>query len=284
MTGASGNTGRQIARRLVDLGLRVRTATRSHEAPGAAPEHVRFEWTDPSSHDEALRGADRIYLVAPAYVDDPSTIMLPFLARALDLGVQRFVLLSASVIPEGAPGLGLVHRFMRERAPEWTVLQPSWFMQNFLTEKHHHGAGLLREGRIATATGDGRVGFVDTVDIAEVAVRALCDAQSHDTVHVITGPEALSYGEIASILSRVTGRPMRHEAIDIADSCRRMVASGMPERYAQFLAHLEDLIRQGAEDRVTSTVLNVTGRPPKTFEEVARTHLRAETANSTTPP
>lgn len=46
----------------------------------------------------------------------------------------------------------------------------------------------------------------------------------------------------------------------------------MPAPYARFLSQLEEMIRDGAEDRVTSTVLRVTGRAPRSFESFARAH------------
>ncbi|WNG57724.1 NAD(P)H-binding protein [Archangium gephyra] len=270
--GATGNTGRHIVSRLMELGLTVRTATRGERPTDSTAEHVRFDWADPASHDEALSGVDRMYLIAPGMVEDPSTLMLPFIERAVARGVRRVVLLSASAVPEGSPGLGTVHRYLRERVPEWTVLQPSWFMQNFVNERHHHGSTLKHDGVVVTATGEGRVGFVDARDIAEVGVRALADERSHDTAHVISGPQALSYGELAGVISQVTGRPMRHVQVD-GDAVRQhMMGAGIPEQYARLLAGLDESIRQGREARVTDTVSRVTGRPPRSFEDFAREH------------
>lgn len=272
VTGATGNTGRHIVSRLVELGFAVRTAARGDRPADSAAEHVRFDWTDPSSHEEALSGVDRMYLIAPGMVEEPSGLMVPFIERAVERGVRRVVLLSSSAVPEGAPGLGTVHRALLERVPEWTVLQPSWFMQNFVDERHHHGASLKHDGLLVTATGEGRVGFVDARDIAEVAVRALADERPHDTAHVITGPQALSYGDLVAVLSQVTGRPMRHVPVEGETVRRHMMAAGIPEPYARLLAGLEESIRQGTEARVTETVSRVTGRPPRFFEDFARAH------------
>ncbi|MFP2958521.1 NmrA family NAD(P)-binding protein [Myxococcus sp. 1LA] len=270
--GAAGNTGRHIVTRLAELGMPVRAATRRGERLDSASEPVRFDWADVASHDAALEGVDRMYLLAPGMVADPSVLMLPFIERARARGVRRAVLLSASVIPEGTPGIGVVHQALRERMPEWTVLQPSWFMQNFASPQHHLGAAIQREGRMVTATGQGRVGFIDAEDIAEVAVRALTDARAHDTAHVITGPQALSYDDIAAILTRVTGRPVQHQAVSAEEAQRFMEAGGIPAPYARFLAQLEEMIRDGKEDRVTPTVASVTGRAPRSFESFATAH------------
>ncbi|WP_437944978.1 NmrA family NAD(P)-binding protein [Sorangium sp. So ce296] len=270
--GGTGTTGRALAARLEAAGARVRVASRTAPAGRDGVEHARFDWADPATHEEALRGVDRAYLLAPALVEDPSTLMLPFVERALAGGVRRLVLLSASVVPEGSAGLGVVHRALRERAPEWTVLQPSWFMQNFVDPRHARWAGIVGPGEITTAAGDGRVGFVDAEDIAEVAARALLDEAPHDAAHVITGPEALSHDDVAAVLSEVAGRPIRHVRADEDAARAHLVNAGMPAPYAAFLARLDLAIRDGAEDRVTDTVRRVTGRAPRAFRDLARAH------------
>ncbi|RYZ43100.1 MAG: oxidoreductase [Myxococcaceae bacterium] len=273
VTGASGNTGRPIAEALASEGFRVRTATRSATPPFPSADHVRFDWADPTTHEPAVDGVDRMYLLLPPLNVNPSLLMNPFIERALARGVRRIVLLSASAIAEGSPGLGQVHRFVREHAPEWSVLQPSWFMQNFSNPQNQHGASVRRDATLVTSTDKGRVGFVDAADIAAVGVRALADEPSHDTAHVITGPQALSYDDVAAVMSRVSGRPIRHVHAS-REEVRRHIqeGTGMPESYADLLAGLDVTLRDGAEDRVTDTVLRVTGRAPRTFEAFAREH------------
>jgi ergot alkaloid biosynthesis protein len=270
VTGATGNTGRPIATQLTASGFTVRTAARRSDDPGLGAEHVPFDWTDRSTHDDALSGVHRMYLLAPGPVANPESIMVPFIERALARGVRRVVLLSSSAVPEGSPGLGLVHQFLRERAPEWSVLQPSWFMQNFVDERHHHGGSVERDGRIVTATGDGRVGFVDANDIAAVATRALAEEASFNAALLITGPEALSYDDVADAISRVRGRRVQHVRVTTEEVVRHMTASGIPEAYARLLAQLEERIRRGEEARVTDTVQRITGRAPRAFEAFLR--------------
>ena len=270
--GATGNTGSVLAARLRDAGVPVRAASR-RAATDAGMEQVRFDWEDAATYGPALAGIERIYLVAPVRVADPTLaasperVMVPFLRRALDAGVRRAVLLSSSAIPEGGPALGQVHRAVREIIPEWSILQPSWFMQNFTSGMH--GEAIHTDGEIVTATGEGRVAFVDVGDIAEVAFRALTDAEPHNRAHVITGPEALSYAEAAATISEAAHRPVRHVSISRAQLTERLMGAGMPESYAALLANLDDAIKNGAEDRVTSTVKAVTGRPPRPFADFA---------------
>jgi uncharacterized protein YbjT (DUF2867 family) len=157
------------------------------------------------------------------------------------------------------------------------VLRPSWFMQNF-TGGHPVAAGIRERGEIVTATGPGRVAFVDAADIAAVAARALLDPVPHNTDHLITGPEALSYADAAAIIADTTGLTVRHRAVSTAEMTARLAATGLPPEYAAMLAGLDENIRNGAEDRVTSTVPDVTGRPARSFAEFISAHRDAFTA------
>ena len=274
VTGATGHTGAPLVERLRASGASVRTASRTPVQP--VQDHVRFDWFNEETHAAALDGVDRAYLLGPPGVADVDAILIPFLRRAEEAGVRRFVLLSASAIAEGAPGLGRVHAWLSESAPEWTVLQPSWFLQNFVDPAHLHGKG-LRDGRLVTATGDGRVGFVDTRDIAEVASRALLDPKAHNTAHVLTGPEAISYDEVARRYAAATERDVLHEVVSTDALAVRFTESGMPDNYARILAALDDDIRLGHHALTTDTVERVTGRIPGSLDA-----LLAETADGLT--
>jgi uncharacterized protein YbjT (DUF2867 family) len=265
IVGGTGTTGSRLARRLADQDVAVRIATRRP----AAAEHVRFDWADVRSHPGALTGVDAIYLVAPIGVTEPAAVVEPFLATALHAGVRRVVLLSSSAVPESDTGLGALARLVRTSVPEWTVLRPSWFMQNFLGD-HPVGTAVRGSGEIVTATGDGRVAFIDAADIAAVAARALTDEEPHNTAHVLTGPEALSYADAAAVIAEVTGRPVRHCPVDPAELIDRLVAAGHPRDFAEVLAVLDADISTGAEDRVTTTVPDLTGRPARRFADFAR--------------
>jgi uncharacterized protein YbjT (DUF2867 family) len=260
--GGTGTTGSRLAALLRDR-TTVRVATRDP----VAPDHVRFDWSRPETHRPALSEVDSVYLVAPVAVADPVRLVGPFLAAARLAGVRRVVLLGSSAVPDGSPGMGALPGMVRAM-PEWTVLRPSWFMQNF-TGDHPVAAAIRTTGEIVTATGAGRVAFVDAGDIAAVAARALLDPVPHNTAHVITGPEAISYADAAATIGTLTGRRVVHRPVGAAEFAARLVGTGMSPRYAAFLAGLDEDIRNGAEDRVTSTVRTVTGRPARSFAEFA---------------
>jgi uncharacterized protein YbjT (DUF2867 family) len=85
---------------------------------------------------------------------------------------------------------------------------------------------------------------------------------------VLTGPEALSYADVAGMLTEVVGRPVRHRAVGVAELTERFVAAGYAADFAAVLAALDAGIARGAEDRTTSDVQEVIGRPPRSFRDV----------------
>lgn len=268
--GATGTTGSRVTARLIASGHRVKAASRgATPIPGAEP--VRFDWYDPATFGDALAEADRVYLVPPVGDPDPAAVMLPFLRQARAAGAHRAVLLSSSAIPEGGPGAGVVHQALPGLFPHWAVLRPSWFMQNF-TGAHAQARSIDDDGVILSATGTGRVGFIDADDIAAVAVHALTDNRAPDHDLVLTGPEALSYDDIAAIVTEVTGRPVTHRDLT-CEQMRDHLAAFMPPEFAAVLAGMDRAIAEGAEDRVTDTVQRLTGRPPHGFRAVAEREL-----------
>ena len=264
--GGTGTTGRRVAHGLAREGRSVRAVSRSTA--------VRFDWSDAATHGPALAGVRAVYLLPPVGVPEPEPVVAPFVERALAGGVRRFVLLSASVIAEGDAGVGQLHALLRRIAPEWAVLRPSWFMQNL--ESGSHTAADVRDlGELATSVGDGRIAFVDADDIAAVAVRALLDEQPHQGEHVITGPAALSYDDVAAVLTRVSGRRVVHRRVTRDVVRRRMERAGIPADYAEVLSAMEGPLSAGIEDRTTDAVQRVTGRPPRSLQAWAEAHAAA---------
>ncbi|MFJ5918997.1 NmrA family NAD(P)-binding protein [Streptomyces ardesiacus] len=270
--GATGTTGSRTAAQLTAAGHRVKAASR-RATPVAGAEPVPFDWYDPATHAAALDGVDRVYLIPPLGDSDPAASMLPFLRQARAAGVRRAVLLSSSAIPEGGPAVGAVHQALPNLFGQWAVLRPSWFMQNF-TGTHAHARSTRDEGVIWTATGSGRVGFVDAEDIATVAMRALTDEPAPNTDLVLTGPEALSHDDIAAVITEVTGRPVVHRRLSY-EQMRDRLTTQVPVEFAAMLAGMDRAIAEGVEDRITDTVQRLTGRPPRTFRALLEKEMRS---------
>lgn len=266
LTGGTGKTGTRIARRLSRSGVRARIASRSGGSV-AGQESVRFDWGEPGGYADALKGIEVVYLVAPSNVADPLETMVPFLEEARSTGMRRFVLLSASALEEGGPLMGRVHAWLKAEVTEWAVLRPTWFMQNF--SESQHLPSIRDEGNVYTAAGNGRVPFIDADDIATAAVATLLSPEPHNRDFLLTGPQALSYDDVAETIAGAAGRSVRHVKLTEAELTRRWISHGVAPEFAATLAAMDTAIAGGSEDRLSDAVLTLTGDAPQSFEAFA---------------
>lgn len=266
--GGKGKTGQRVVERLTAIGAEVAVGTRK---PVDARD-VRFDWADPASV-AAFAGCFAVYIVSPTDRTDHLDVMRPILEGAIERKVRRFVLLSSSLLERGGPMMGDVHDWLSGNAPEWSVLRPSWFMQNF--SEGPHARTVREDNAIYSATGNARVGFIDAEDIAAAAVSCMLSAEPLNGDKILTGPEVLSYDDTARILSDVTGRTIRHVALSKRELADRFEAQGLPHDYADILAGLDETLRSGVEDRTTDGVAQLTGTTPGSFRAFAARNAMA---------
>lgn len=260
VTGGTGKTGSRLVKHLLSNGHVASVATRF---PNSI-DQVRFDWSDTASYETALDKVKAIYLVAPANDPVPLTAMQPFIDLAIDSGVERFVLLSASSLEEGGPMMGAVHRYLHDHAPNWFVLRPTWFMQNFSEQQH---LPTIRDAHaIYSATGNGRVPFIDADDIAAVAAAVLTDTKPINGDAILTGTQSLSYDEVAQLLSRALGFTIKHQHLSQHLSQQQLTqhikASGLSSNYSKLLSAMDADIATGSEDRITDSVKRISGKEP----------------------
>lgn len=268
VTGGTGKTGRAVAAGLARRGIACRIAART-----PSRTTVPFDWMDSETHADALIGVDAVYLVAPVGVLDPLPAMSGFVSRAIASGVRRFVLLSSSAIPIDGPAMGQIHRMLANEAPEWAVLRPSWFMQNFT--EGHHGDTIRKEGKIFSATAEAAVAFIDAEDIGEVAAACLASESALNDGVVLTGPSSLSYDEVAALISAYAGREIAHVKLKPTELAKRFAAFGLDADYAEFLARLDAFLASGSEARTTTAVRELAGRAPRSFAAFAARHTHS---------
>ena len=150
VTGSTGNTSSRVASLLHAAShpflittrkdvpsVEVPALTHPKTVPAFQAPAVRFDWTDESTYGNPFEEASikAVYMVAPSGIGEPAPIIKKFIDYAMSRGVRRFVVLSATVVPEGGPFIGPVHEYLHrlgdEGKVEWGVLRPTWFMQNF---------------------------------------------------------------------------------------------------------------------------------------------------------
>ncbi|KAI1455901.1 putative ergot alkaloid A [Annulohypoxylon moriforme] len=270
LQGGTGKVASRIAPLLQAANIPTLVASRSGKSPTGLPG-VKFDWTDESTWEPVFANSPTpikaVFLVAPL-VSHPGALMKKFIDFAVARGAKRFVILGASSIEEGGTWMGAAQKYLREQGDqgklEWAALRPTWFQQNF--SEGAHGVLLKSESKLFSATGNGKIPFVNAEDIAAVGFHALTSPQPPNRDYVILGSELLSYPDVATIFSDVLKRPIEYVELSESDLVARFTQFIEPE-YARTLAAMDTDIKNGAENRTNDVVRTVTGKEPKKFRD-----------------
>jgi uncharacterized protein YbjT (DUF2867 family) len=280
ITGATGTTGREVVEELRRLGAKgvralVRDPARADFIREAGFETFAGDFDRPETLDAALKGVERALLLTPPSMQTFEH-QRAFVEAAARAGVRHVVKLSAFGADAGAPeGFGKWHGqaedLLKASGLAWTMLRPNFFMQNLLGQAKQIASDRI----IAQAVGDGRASFIDTRDIAAVAARTLTEEGHAGQTYVLTGPEALSYTEVAAKLSEATGREIKYVPVSPAQFRETALAAGLPEWLVSGLERLNELFVSGEAAEVTDAVRRVGRKEPTTFDQFARDHAEA---------
>lgn len=278
VTGSTGTIGRELVRILSERGELVRALTRHPRRRDALPgvDWVEADLADRKRLIEVVEDADGLFLLTGNTAD-----MVRLQRNAIDAaarsGVGHVVKLSALGASDHSKSvIGLWHynveRRLRESGLAWTILRPHHFMQNLLDPvTFDRGAG-----RIRSASGDGRIPFIDTRDIAAVAAASLTESGHEQATYTLTGPEAISYREATEILASVLDRPLQYVPETEDEAWSRLRAAGYPPWLAAGQIAIAGYQRAGGPtEMATDVVPRVTRRPARTVAEFARDHAGA---------
>jgi uncharacterized protein YbjT (DUF2867 family) len=271
VTGAGGTVGSELVRQLQSAGIAFRctyfTKERAQAARERGLEAVLVDYGQPGTLGPAFDGCEKLFLLGPNALNQ-SELELNVVAAAQANGVQYIVKQSVMRADEMSYELARAHRPVEQAIEssglDWTFLRPNSFMQNAVTFM----SGTIRsDSAFFSASEQGRISHVDVRDIAAVAVTALTEPGHAERAYELTGPEALSYDELAKELTNVLGRTINHVSLSPSDLKAAMLADGMPEGLADGLLDLERFFRENHASRVTDDVRRVTGREPRSYAD-----------------
>ncbi len=254
VTGGTGKVGRRVAQSLQALGVNTRIASRS-----ANPS---FDWNEPATWDAALNGVSRAFIgYAPDLAIPGATDTIrAFTARAVEMGVKRLVLLSG----RGEEEAQACERIVQESGVEWTVVRASWFMQNFSEGEF---LPMVLDGAITLPAADIPEPFIDTNDIADVAVAALTQEGHQGEIYEVTGPELFTFAELARMISQASGREVAFIPVPADAFAAEIAAAGVPGDIAWLLSYLFDTVLDGRNAHTSDGVQRALGREPASFSE-----------------
>ena len=273
VTGSTGAVGGQVARLVADAGreqrLLVRDVGRAPALHGSVAHP--FSYADGAASLTALEGVETLFMVSGAENEHRLDEHRTFIDAAQVAGVQHVVYTSFLGAAEDAKfTLGRDHwateEHLRASGMTWTFLRDSFYadiMTMFAGD----------EGVIRGPAGDGRVSLVTQADVARSAAAVLADPAAHaGATYDLTGPEALTFTEIAATVSAATGRDVTFHDETVEEAWASRASYGAPDWQMAAWVSTYTAIRDGEAAAVSGDVERLTGTRPESLAELlART-------------
>ena len=278
VTGGTGGIGSELLRLLSQAGVGARALVRD---PQRTQKLSGITWiagdlSRPETLTTAFQGVKTLFLNT-SYYEGMVALQLNAIAAARAAGLTHVVKVSAfGASDHSRAPIGRWHhqveKELQESGLDWTILRPHHFMQNLLAQ----AAYIIKEGAVYSASGDGKIPYIDFRDIAAVAFVTLTQPGHVGKKYVLTGSEAISYRQAAEIIGAAIGKPLRFVDESPEEARARRVREGMPPAVIESALAIAAYQRAGGKTvTITTTVADLTGRPPRTVAEFAREHAAA---------
>lgn len=268
--GATGNVGQPLVQALLNKGEQVKAASRTGK-PLAGAETVVFDYARPETFPAAFEGVDRAYVMLPTGYVNQKELLLPVIQAAAERHVKVVFQSAFGVDADDSIPYRQVEIALEKSGTPYVILRPNWFSDNF----HIFWKAGIAQGQITLPAADGKSSFIDVRDIAESAAAALTSDRFNNQAFNLTGPEAISYGQAALLLSEVIGKSVTYTSIDDQAFIEMLTSAGVPGDYASFMAAIFYPVREGWAAAVTDHVQMLTGKAPRSLKTYAQDHALA---------
>lgn len=274
VTGSTGNVGSYVLEFLSkNADVEVIAAVSKPNSAAKFPAHIKtvlLDFGKPESFEPALEGVDRVFLMRPPHIANTKTTFLPFIETAKNKGIRHIVFLSLigvennKIVPHYK-----IEKYLLASGIPYTFLRAGFFMQNLNTT---HLEDIKKLRKIILPAGNGKTSFVDTRDVAEVGALSLSGDQHLNKKYNLTGNKALTYFEVAGILSSVLKTPVVYEPASVFRFYSHMKKQGHKTAFIFVVIALYLVTRFGKAGNIYPDIRQLLGRDPISFEKYATDH------------
>jgi len=269
VTGANGNLGKAISESLAKTATVLAGTRKLGNVTNATNiTAVHFDYDAPETFVDATAGIDALVLQAPPLDFRAYERLSPFIDFLKSSGINRIGFVSAMGVEHNdeAPLRKIELKLINEGF-DYTFIRPNFFAENFTTGFARDP--LLQHQSIAASTGTAKLSFVSTQDIADVFAKILTTPGFEKTAYTLTGAEALSHGDVATLFSSVLGKDIQYVSLSHAEMKTMAINAGVPESAADFLVMLYTIAADGHSATITNDIETILGRPATAFKTVA---------------
>lgn len=289
VTGASGRFARMAIEMLLERvpPSELICVTRKPHALGSlAARGVRVRAGDfdkPEGLRAAFDGGTRMLLISTLSVGRRAEQHTRAIAAAAAAGVRHIAYTSSGGANPQNPAIVIPDHLKTEQALkdlglEYTILRDSLYIEAPL---YQIAPRALQTGMWIASAGDGRVGFVAKKDCVTCAVTVLTTPGHEGKTYEITGPDLLSFRDVARIASEVDGRPIEFRSVSDQEMGAMLASVGVPQHYEEGMftegvgtSSIDDIvsyeqgIRGGYFAVLSDHVRQILGRPPVSLRDM----------------
>jgi NAD(P)H dehydrogenase (quinone) len=273
VTGASGQLGQLVIKHLLVRGVthdRIIAGSRSPEKlaslAAAGIEVRKADFEDPEGLTEAFKGVGTALIISTDALDGADTRLKQHrnaVSSAVEAGVKRLAYTSmpnpASSFLTFAPDHLETERTIKATGLPHVIFRNSWYHENLLRSLPN----ALKSGQWHTAAEGGRTSYAGREEIAEAIAAALITSNADSRTYTLTGSEALSNEEIASLARLATGKPLAVVHVTDEQLVTELNAAGVPGVFVSVLVSIEAEVRAGNLSIVTDHLESLIARSPK---------------------
>ena len=274
VTGATGTVGSEVVKRLSAHGIKARAVTRDlRKAEANLLPHIEFiqgDFDDAESMRRVCSGVARAFLLTNS-TERAEEQQIAFVRVAQQSGLRHIVKLSQLHADPSSPQRflryhGVVEAAIQAAGLTFTFLRPNLYMQGLLNFQQ----SIQQKSAFFAPAAEAHISAVDVRDLADVAVAALIKTEHDNKIYSLTGPDALTFAEMAQKLSKAVGRTITF--VDVPPESMRAALAGLgfPPWQADGLIEEFAMYRRGEATTVEPGVGEALGRPARSFDEFAR--------------
>ncbi|RNF39558.1 SDR family oxidoreductase [Planococcus salinus] len=285
ITGATGQLGHAVISYLQEhnpsekIVAVVRNIEKARQQLAGTNVEIRFgDYDEPVTLPNAFEDATKLLLVSSPEYDDPKRVVQHANAvkAARDAGVGHIFYTSIAFADESKLPLALLH-LSTEYAIRTTGI-PYTFIRNSLYSDVFINPGLaanVENGEIVTNTDSGQLNTVTRDDLAKGTAALLAGEGHENQIYNFVSSQTWSFDELAEVLSRVSGKEVKHRNVSFAEQVEYLQNAGLPEGAAAFTASIHETIAGGETARTSEDLKRLIGEETS-LEETVRQALNAK--------
>lgn len=218
----------------------------------------------------AFNGVDKLMLTSAVAFTDRFTQHYNVIAAARQAGIKHVVYMaimrkqgSGRIMPEITESDLFTEQVLKSSGLDYTILYHPPFTDvlpiYYGANPHEHG--------IHVPAGNGKMAPVTRNELAEAHAEILSTPEHKNKSYSLGGSELISFADIATILSEVSGNDIPFSTITNEEYINRIVANGKPRKVAEFLTNWVVAIEEGAFENQSGDLERLLGRKTKTFRD-----------------